>query len=180
MKALLVVDIQNDFCPGGALGVSGGNEIIPVINKLMDKFTIILASKDWHPKGSIHFNKWPPHCIQNTKGAEFSPILETKKVQQIFLKGTDNKDDGYSVFEATNLNFERYLKEKQITDLYISGLATDYCVKLTSLDAVKIVSNTFVITDAISAVNLKLNDEKLALEEMRKMGVLLIESGNIK
>jgi nicotinamidase/pyrazinamidase len=179
MKALLVVDIQKDFCPGGALGVSGGNDIIPVINKLMDKFTIILASKDWHPKESIHFEKWPLHCVQDTEGAEFSPKLNREKIQQIFLKGTRNKDDGYSVFEATNLDLEIYLKEKQITDLYISGLTTDYCVKLTSLDAAGIIPNTYVITDAISAVNLMPDDEKLALEEMRKAGVILIESKNI-
>ena len=96
MKALLIVDVQNDFCPGGALGAPGNDEVVPVINKIQDKFDVVVASKDWHPENSIHFEKWPVHCVANTKGAEFHPDLKTGKIDTIFLKGTGNKDDGYS------------------------------------------------------------------------------------
>src|SRR5277367_3833051 len=131
MKALLIVDVQNDFCPGGTLAVPEGDKVVPVINQLMDQFPIVVASKDWHPKDTVHFQKWPPHCVQGTKGAEFHPGLDASKVQKIFLKGNHNKDDGYSAFEATNDNLAAFLKKKEVTDLYIVGLATDYCVKAT-------------------------------------------------
>ena len=102
MKALLIVDVQNDFCPGGVLAAPGGDKVVPVINRLMEHFDIIVASRDWHPKGSIHFNKWPVHCVENSFGASFHSDLNTKNIQQVFFKGTENRDDGYSAFEATN------------------------------------------------------------------------------
>jgi nicotinamidase/pyrazinamidase len=180
MKALLVVDVQNDFCPGGALGVPNGDSIVPVINDLMGKFPVVVASKDWHPSKSIHFDKWPRHCVQNMKGAEFHPQLRVKGIQEVFLKGTGNKDDGYSAFEATSNDLENVLKQKNITDLYVTGLATDYCVRASALDAIRKGFRTFVVTDAIKAVNVKPDDGAHALEEMRKAGAVLITAREIK
>jgi Amidases related to nicotinamidase len=180
MKALLVVDVQNDFCPGGALAVPDGDKVVSVINGLMDKFEIVVASKDWHPSDSVHFKKWPPHCIQNSKGAEFHSLLAANKISRVFLKGTKNKDDGYSAFEATSDDLEKVLREKKVDDLYVAGLATDYCVRASALDAVRKGFRTYVVLDAVEAVNVKPEDGVHALEELRKAGVALISSRDIK
>jgi len=175
MKALLIVDVQNDFCPGGALAAPGGDKVVSVINRLMEHFDIIVASRDWHPKESIHFNKWPVHCVENSFGAAFHSDLNTKNIQQVFLKGTGNRDDGYSAFEATNVNLKEYLKQRNINKLYVVGLATEYCVKESALDAVKNGFFTYVIMDAIQGVHLHEGDEEKALKEMELNGVKLIE-----
>jgi nicotinamidase/pyrazinamidase len=180
VKALLVVDVQNDFCPGGALAVPGGDKVVPVINRLMDKFKFVVASKDWHPQDSVHFKKWPPHCVQNSTGAEFHPQLNSKKIRQVFLKGTKNKDDGYSAFEATSDDLVDVLHKNGVTDLYVTGLATDYCVRASALDAVRKGFHTFVITDAVEAVDVNPGDGLKALEEMKNAGVELITSGEVK
>jgi nicotinamidase/pyrazinamidase len=176
MRALLIVDLQNDFCPGGALAVKEGDKVIPVINKIMDKFKIVVASKDWHPDDSVHFDKWPKHCIRNTKGAGFHPDLNTKSINKVFLKGTEGKDDGYSAFQATNENLEKYLKDMDVDELYITGLATDYCVLQSALDAIKKGFRTYVLTDAVMAVNVNERDGEMALEEMKEAGITLLES----
>jgi len=176
MKALLIVDLQNDFCPGGALAVREGDKVVPVINKIIEKFSLVIASKDWHPDDSIHFDKWPKHCIRNTKGAEFHPDLKTNSIKKIFLKGTKNKDDGYSAFQATNENLDKYLKNRHVDELYITGLATDYCVLQSALDSVKRGFKTYVLTDAVMAVDVNEGDGKKALEEMKKAGITLTES----
>lgn len=179
MKGLLIVDVQNDFCPGGALAVPGGDKIVPVINKLMSQFPVIVASKDWHPQETVHFNKWPVHCVQNSTGAEFHPKLESGKIQQVFLKGTGNRDDGYSAYEATNLDLEHYLREQEVVELYVVGLATDYCVRASVLDAISKGFHTVVITDAIAAVNVQPGDGEKALEEMKNAGVSFVTSSQI-
>jgi nicotinamidase/pyrazinamidase len=179
MKGLLVVDVQNDFCPGGSLAVPGGDKVVPVINTIMKNFPVVVASKDWHPHQTVHFTKWPVHCVHNTKGAEFHPDLESERIQQVFLKGTGNKDDGYSAYEATNLDLARYLKEKGIDELYVAGLATDYCVRASALDSVKNGFKTYLVTDAIAAVDVKPGDGEAAIEEMKKAGVTLVHSGDI-
>ena len=178
-KALLIVDVQNDFCPGGALAVKDGDKVVPVINGIIDKFDLVLASKDWHPVDSVHFEKWPVHCVQNTYGAEFHPDLQTNKIDRILLKGTQNKDDGYSAFDATTISLRDFLREEGVTDLYVCGLATDYCVKATALDACKQGFRTYVITDAVAAVNLNPGDDKKALEEMSSQGCILVKSSEI-
>lgn len=178
MKALLIVDVQNDFCPGGELGAPGNDEVVPVINKIQDQFDVVVASKDWHPENSVHFEKWPVHCVANTKGAEFHPDLKTGKIGNIFLKGTGNKDDGYSAFEATSDNLTRYLKDKGVDELYVAGLTTDYCVKNTVLDAVKEFSTT-VIEDGIRAVNVNPGDGEKAINEMKQAGAKFIDSGKL-
>lgn len=176
MKALLIVDVQNDFCPGGALAVPDGDRIIPVINQLMDQFPLIVASKDWHPPDSIHFEKWPVHCVRDSQGAEFHEALNTQPIQQVFLKGTDNKDDGYSAFEATSDDLSAFLKNNKGTDLYLVGLATDYCVKASALDAITLGFNTFVIEDAVKGLEVNQGDVDRSKEEMKASGVRLIHS----
>ena len=180
MKALLIVDVQNDFCPGGALGVPGGDRVVPVLNRLMPLFPLVVASKDWHPKDSVHFDKWPPHCVQATPGAEFHPDLDATRIHKTFLKGTRNKDDGYSAFEATNDDLADFLRKKGVTDLYVGGLATDYCVRASALDADKNGFETFVVEDAVAAVEVKPGDGERALKEMAHAGVTLIRSDEIQ
>ena len=179
MRALFIVDVQNDFCEGGALGVSGSGEIIPVINMLSKKFDHVLASRDWHPATTRHFDKWPVHCVRETAGAEFHPQLDTHGIEVIFSKGTGTEDDGYSAFEATNMDLEEYLLDHGIDELFICGLATDYCVKATAIDAAERGFKTCVITDAIKAVNLEPDDEHDALEEMKEAGVSLENSSEL-
>ena len=176
MRALLIVDVQNDFCPGGALAVDDGDKVVPVINQIMDQFDLVLASKDWHPEDTIHFENWPVHCVRNTKGADLHHDLKGDKIDQILLKGTGNRNDGYSAFEATNIYLEKFLKEKGINELYITGLATDYCVKKSAIEASRKGFNTYVITDAIKAVNAQPGDNARALKEMKKAGCELMNS----
>ena len=176
MRALLIVDVQNDFCPGGALPVPQGDKVVPVINRLMDQFDIVVASKDWHPSQTVHFQKWPVHCVHNRPGAEFHPELDSVKIGQVFLKGTGNKDDGYSAFEATNVNLEKFLKDRQVTELYVVGLATDYCVRASTLDALRLGFRTFVVKDAIAAVDVHPGDGARSMEEMKRAGAHLISS----
>ncbi len=203
MKALLVVDIQNDFLPGGALGVQGGDQIVPLVNTLMNQdFDFIVASKDCHPAQHGSFAKthqkqvgehiqlngleqilWPVHCVQNTQGSEFSSGLNIDQFDQVFQKGTDHEIDSYSAFfdnghlKATGLG--DYLKEKGVTDLYIVGLTTDFCVKFSVLDAIKLGFRTFVIKDACRAVNLLPGDEKKSLEEMASAGATVITTSDL-
>ncbi|SFL43233.1 nicotinamidase [Proteiniphilum acetatigenes] len=179
-KALLIVDVQNDFCPGGALAVKDGDKIIPVINRIMDQFDIVISSQDWHPADSVHFEKWPVHCVAGTHGAGFHPDLNIAKIDLRLLKGTDNKDDGYSAFEATNTSLTDFLHENNIQHLYLCGLATDYCVKASAIDAVTQGFHTYVITDAIGAVNAQPGDDEKALHEMYGKGCILIESEEIQ
>ena len=196
MKALILVDIQNDFCPGGALPVKEGDKIVPMVNKLQEKFDLIVATQDWHPKdhksfASNHGKKpgevidlngleqilWPDHCVQGSMGAEFVPGLRTEKIARIFQKGTDPEIDSYSGFydnghrKATGLG--DYLKTKGVTEVYVVGLATDYCVKYTALDAVQVGFRTHVIKEATRGVNLKKGDVDRALEELKSHGVIM-------
>lgn len=198
MKALVLVDIQNDFLPGGSLAVHNGHEIIPKINELLTcDFDVIVATKDWHPHdhGSfaivhhkkvgeiIEFNHlpqilWPSHCVQGTSGADFGPGWDTSKIERIFHKGVDKSMDSYSTFfdnghrRSTGLDF--FLRQKKITDLYIAGLTTDYCIKYSVLDALELGFNTFVFQDACRPVELQPGDGEKALQEMRDKGAHII------
>lgn len=140
----------------------------------------MVSSQDWHPDDSLHFQKWVQHCISNTKGADFHPDLNTEKIDLKLLKGTQNKDDGYSAFEATNASLSTYLHERRTQNLYVCGLATDYCVKATALDAVNLGFHTYVITDAIAAVNVHARDDKKALQEMYVNGCVLVTSDEVE
>lgn len=176
MKALIIVDVQNDFCPGGALATPYGDKVVPVINQIIDKFPVVVASKDWHPADTTHFGKWPVHCVENTHGSELHPDLNSNKIQQILLKGTSGKDDGYSAFEATNLDFATYLNKKGVKQLYVAGIATEYCVKATALDGIANGFETFVISDCVEGVRAKDGDVEAALKEMKQKGVQLVNS----
>jgi len=180
MKALLVVDVQNDFCPGGALAVADGDKIIPVVNRLMDKFSLVIASRDDHPGDSRHFEIWPAHCVHGTKGADYHSDLNTARIGQELLKGTGRGDDGYSAFEATNIDLEEYLKDHGVDELYVTGLATDYCVKASAIDAATKGIKTFLVEDAVKGVEAGQGDIKRAIQEMKNSGVRLISSYEIR
>lgn len=171
--ALIVVDAQNDFLPGGALPVAGGNRIFEPINRIMPLFSYVVATRDWHPRVHPHFEDqggpWPYHCIQNTAGARFSAKLDLAHVDGILSKGMHPHSHGYSAFDATNLD-ER-LRARDVRRVFICGLATDYCVKATALEAKAHGYETIVLTDAIAAVNVKCTDETDALTEMARAGV---------
>ena len=177
MKLLLIVDVQNDFCPGGALAVPNGDEVIPVINELQSEFDLIAASKDWHPENSTHFDNWPPHCVKDTKGAEFHPDLQTDKIDQVFLKGIKKDEDGYSVFDAGNLDFEKYLKDKGVEEIYVTGLATEHCVKASALIAAAKGLKTYVIKKAVSGIDE--TEIKEAWQEMKEKGINIISKEDI-
>jgi nicotinamidase/pyrazinamidase len=173
----MIVDVQRDFCPGGALPAPAGNEIIPVINRLMDRFQWIIASKDWHPSDTGHFDKWPPHCIRGTQGASFHPDLQEGKITEVALKGTGSSDDGSSAFEATNLDLSYWLRKREVEKLYITGIATEYCVFSTAMDAMREGFQVFVVADAVAGVNQQEGDHERALHEMAAGGVTLVPAG---
>jgi len=178
-SALLIVDVQNDFCPRGALPTPQGDIVVPVINKLMDKFSLIIASRDWHPEDTIHFNRWPVHCVKGTHGAKFPVDLKREKIIQVFEKGTGSKDDGYSAFEARNKNLAEYLEEKEVDELYVTGLTAEYCVKSTVFDALKCGFKTFVIKDAVEGIRQNEGDFENAIKEMNNAGAKIITSDDI-
>lgn len=174
MKALIIVDVQRDFCPGGSLAAPAGNDIVPVINKIAEKFDCIIASKDWHPAKTVHFEKWPVHCVRGTAGAKFHKQLDVERINEVALKGTGNSDDGYSAFEATNIDLVYWLKKHDVTDVYICGIATEYCVMSTAMDAVKAGFNTYVIADAVAGVEVSEGDTDKAFKEMASAGVVMV------
>jgi len=174
-RALLVVDVQNDFCPGGALAVPRGDEVVEPLNKLIDKFLErgepVYKTRDWHPPETKHFvaygGTWPVHCVQNTEGAEFHPALRDDPRIIVVSKGLGD-NDGYSAFDGTNLATE--LQEQGVEEVVVGGLATDYCVKHTVLDARKHGFKVKALIDAMQAVDLQNGDGERALEEMRAAG----------
>jgi nicotinamidase/pyrazinamidase len=196
-KALIVVDIQNDFLPGGRLAVPDGDKIIPKVNDLIKKFDLVIATQDWHPVNHISFAEnhkgkkpgdkitvegveqilWPSHCVQNTFGAEFAKDLLKDKFTAVIRKGTDPMIDSYSGFfdnaRKKDTGLDNLLKSLNVSEVYIVGLATDYCVKFTALDAVSLGYKTHVIREACMGVNLKPNDTENALNELKKAGVII-------
>lgn len=180
-SAFIIIDIQNDFCPGGALAVKEGDAVVPLINELQKHFALVVATKDWHPVGHSSFETlWPPHCVQGTAGAEFVAGFDTSRIARVFLKGTDMELDSYSGFfdnehrRATGLG--DYLKERGVTDVTIAGLATDYCVKYTALDALMLGFKTTVVVDACRGVEVREGDTARAVEEMAAAGIHITES----
>src|SRR5947207_9776261 len=179
MNALIIVDLQNDFLPGGALAVPRGDEVISLANELQQRFDLVVATQDWHPPnhGSFAANHprkrpgdlidldglpqilWPVHCVQNTVGAAFVPALEMKQVAEVFQKGTNPRIDSYSSFfdngHAKATGLADFLKARRVTDVFIAGLTTDYCVKFSALDAIQLGFKTHVIEEACRGVNLR-------------------------
>jgi nicotinamidase/pyrazinamidase len=203
MNAMVIVDVQNDFCPGGALPVPEGDQVIPVINQLQPHFDLVVATQDWHPPdhgsfaashegrkpgevielGGLEQILWPVHCVQHTPGAAFHEGLDRARIAAVFQKGTDPAIDSYSGFfdngsrKATGL--AEYLKERRVTGVWICGLATDYCVKFTALDAVGLGFATHLIEDACRGVNLRPDDVVRAVDEMRSGGARVIQSADV-
>ncbi len=180
-KALLVVDVQNDFCPGGALGIHGGDRIISILNRYIKYFEKqnlpIFVTRDWHPKVTKHFQLfggvWPIHCVERSYGAQFHPELELPKEATVMSKGMNPEEDSYSAFHATDSSgraLANLLKNLGVSQIYIGGLATDYCVKYSVLDALRSGLEVFVLTDAVAGVNLQPEDSSLAMEEMARGG----------
>jgi nicotinamidase/pyrazinamidase len=203
MKTLIIVDMQNDFCPGGALAVREGDAVVPMVNELQPHFDLVVATQDWHPASHKSFAAnhdgknvgqvieldglpqvlWPMHCVQNTRGAEFHPQLETGKLAHVFRKGEDESIDSYSGFfdnghkRATGLG--DWLKEHNATEVYVCGLATDYCVKFSALDARQLGFETFLIEDACRGVELNDGDIARSIDAMREAGVEVVQSGDL-
>jgi len=173
--ALIIVDVQNDFCPGGALAVQGAHEIIKPINLVAEKIGIVITTQDWHPADHCSFIEnggvWPRHCVQNTPGAEIHSGLNLHRVSLKILKGADKHADAYSGFQGTNLNDE--LQKRSIRELIVVGLATDYCVKNTVLDATQAGYQTTILRDLTRAVNAKEGDSEKALQEMAQSGAVV-------
>jgi len=173
--ALVVVDIQNDFCPGGALPVKDGDKVVPVLNKYIERFrkagAPILFTRDWHPPDHSSFKAqggpWPPHCVQNSEGAKFHPDLYIPPEGEVLSKA-DKKDEAYSFFKGTDL--AQKLKERGIKRLLVGGLATDYCVKETVSDGLKYGFEVFHLDDASKGVNVNPDDSERALQEMVAKG----------
>jgi nicotinamidase/pyrazinamidase len=200
MKALILVDIQNDFLPGGALAVPDGDKIIPIVNRLQFNFSLVVATQDWHPSdhGSFAANHpgknvfeqidlnglpqtlWPVHCVRGTAGAELAPGLHRERIAKIFPKGTDPGIDSYSGLfdngQRKSTGLGEWLKAQGVTDVFVCGFATDYCVKFTALDAARVGFKTYFIEDASRGVNLQPNDVINAIAEMNRAGIATVQS----
>jgi len=202
-KALLLVDLQNDFFPGGALAVQKADQIFPLANDLQNYFSHIIASKDWHPSTHKSFASqhpgsalydiidlngltqvlWPNHCVQESPGSEFHPLLKTDRIQKIVYKGTDTEIDSYSPFfdnaHRKSTGLDNYLKEQGIQEIYIMGLATDYCVLYSVLDARHLGYKTYVIEDGCFGIEKNSGDITSAKQQMKDAGAKLIQSRDI-
>jgi nicotinamidase-related amidase/8-oxo-dGTP pyrophosphatase MutT (NUDIX family) len=204
MNALILVDLQNDFCPGGALPVPQGDQAIMAANRLQPLFDLVVATQDWHPADHASFaanhpgkqagdtieltglrqTLWPVHCIQGTPGADFHPGLDRSRIARVFRKGDDPTLDSYSGFfdnghrKSTGLG--EYLKEKGVTSVYVCGLATDYCVRWTALDAVDLGFKTYLIEDACRGVEASAGDVRRAIQQMQAEGVIVIMSDRVR
>jgi len=204
MDALIVVDVQNDFCPGGALAVPDGHLVVPVINRLISIFPLVVATQDWHPADHKSFAVnhpgrqpgdvvelaggpqilWPVHCVQETKGAEFHPDLDRTAIQAVFRKGTDPEVDSYSGFfdnaRKHETGLHAFLQHHGVKRLFVCGLATDYYVKFTCLDGKSLGYDVFVIEDASRGVDLHPGDVARSLSEMKAAGIVMISSDGIR
>jgi len=179
--ALVIIDVQNDFCPGGALPVTDGDRVVPALNRYIEKFTQeklpIFATRDWHPEKTIHFKAygglWPPHCIQGSKGAEFRADLALPEEAVIVSAGMAPDEEGYSGFDgvdSSGTGLAERLRQSNVTRIYVGGLATDYCVKQTVLDGLKHGFGVTLLVDAVRGVELAPGDSQRAIEEMLRAG----------
>lgn len=202
MKALIIVDVQNDFCPGGALAVPNGDEVIEPINDMMDSFDCIVQTQDWHPTDhrsfasnhegkspydSIEMNYgeqvlWPDHCVQGSTGAEFHKDLRNKPSQLIIRKGFRKDIDSYSAFfendQSTVTGLHGYLQARGVKELYVAGLATDFCVKWTALDGRKLEYDVNLITDAVKGIDMD-GSVDTAMNEMKEAGVIMVTASDV-
>ena len=183
-KALIVVDVQNDFCPGGSLAVAEGNEVVGPLNTLMKEFLDrgepVYKTRDWHPEKTQHFaaygGTWPVHCVQNSRGAEFHPNLLDDPRVTVISKGFDERADGYSGFDGTEL--AQLLRDEGVEEIWVGGLATDYCVKQTVVDGVRNGFKVKALADAMRPVNVTPDDGKEAVDEMKEAGAEIVGDEN--
>lgn len=185
-SALVLVDIQNDFCPGGALAVEEGDQIVEVVNRLIPRFPLVISTQDWHPANHISFKEqggpWPPHCIQGTNGAELHPSLNTQTIAHYLRKASSPTKDDYSEFEGLDeqgRSLDQVLKSNEVRRVFVVGLATDYCVLATVLDGLKLGFEVFPVTDAMRAVNVAPEDGANALRQMSAAGAHLVTSDKV-
>jgi len=204
-KALLIVDVQNDFTPGGALAVPEGDEIVPLVNRLAQDsfFGLVVATQDWHLADHLSFASqhpgknigevielggepqvlWPDHCVQGTNGAQLCRELDATNLDRIFQKGQKREVDSYSGFydndHQTSTGLGEYLKEQEVAEVYVCGLATDYCVKYSAIDANQFGFKTYLIEDAARGVNLTAGDVQNAVDEMRDNGITIVQSSEV-
>ena len=198
MKALIIVDVQNDFCPGGALPVPDGDRVVEVVNRIQPGFDLVVATQDWHPADHGSFAAshpgrrpgerielaglpqilWPVHCVQGTPGAALHPGLDRSRIARVFPKGTDPSIDSYSGFfdngRRSSTGLGECLRSQNVTEVHVCGLATDYCVKATALDAASLGFKTHLVEDGCRGVELREGDIRRAIEEMRRQGVVLV------
>lgn len=198
MKAFIVVDVQNDFCPGGSLAVKDGDQVVSVINERRRQFDLTVFTQDWHPRGHASFASshpgttpgqvirldgqaqvmWPDHCVQESKGAAFHPDLDVRPQDPVVHKGELPRVDSYSGFMDNDREHETglrtLLQERGVDEVYVAGLATDYCVKFTVLDALRFGFKTYVYRAGCRAVNLQPGDEQKAYQEMEQAGAVLL------
>lgn len=203
MRALLLVDLQKDFMPGGALGVAGGDQVVPIANSLMPLFTFVVATQDWHPAdhGSFASNHpgkhigdmvdldgvpqvlWPDHCVQDSEGAKLHPALNPNGIDDVIRKGTYREVDSYSAFydnaRKRETRLDALLKEKLVDEIVIMGLATDYCVRYTCHDALGLGYAVTVVEDGCRAVNLAPDDGRRAIIEVAEAGVAVVRSSSL-
>ncbi len=204
MRALVLVDIQNDFLPGGALEVPCGDEVVPVANGLMPRFELVVATQDWHgPRhgsfASAHPGRsvgerisldgisqilWPDHCVQFTHGAELASELDAGRITRVFRKGMDDRVDSYSGFfdnaRRHSTGLDEYLRTERINEVYVIGLATDYCVRATALDAVDLGFATYIIPEGCRGVEMQPGDSRRAISEMCARGVRLVLAAELR
>jgi nicotinamidase/pyrazinamidase len=180
-KALLIIDFQNDFTSGGALEVPDGDEIAEPVKRLAKEFDYVFATRDWHPTDHSSFETeggpWPVHCVQGTHGAELHPAMRDIEVEEIVDVGAEREDQGYSGFEKSKL--ADLLRERDVDEVAVVGLATDYCVRASAIDAAREGFDTSVVTDAIRAVDVNPGDGERALEDMREAGAKLVTSDSL-
>lgn len=204
MRALVLVDIQNDFCPGGALAVPDGDAVVSVANRLLGKFNLVVATQDWHPENHGSFAAkhpgrqpyemgelaglpqvmWPVHCVQGTAGAQFHPDLNTTRIHRVFPKGTDPTIDSYSGFfdngKRKETGLAQFLRSEGVQELFVMGLATDYCVRATAVDAIGLGFAVTLVQDGCRGVELNAGDIDRALTDMRSVGICITQSGEIQ
>ena len=197
-SALIIVDVQNDFCPGGALPVPEGNAVVPVINGISPKFDKVVATQDWHPENHVSFAKnhgrepyevivlgnteqvlWPEHCVQGSPGADLHPDLDLRPVDLIIRKGSDPRIDSYSAFlendQVTETGLHAYLRGLRIEDVYLCGLATDYCVCFSALDARTFGFNTYFLLDATRGIDVPEGNIRKCLRDMKSRGIHIMD-----
>lgn len=202
-KALIIVDVQNDFCPGGSLAVPEGDAVVPIINRIQPLFDVVIATQDWHPADHVSFAAnhpgknvgdvvevegvsqilWPTHCVQGSPGAELHPRLDTSRIAHIIRKGTDPRIDSYSGFfdnaRRRDTGLAELLRRLDVDEVAICGLATDYCVKFTALDARDLGFFTQVVIDACRGVGLQPEDIPAAIREMESRGIRIVDSSQL-